>query len=324
MAAMNAEVIAIGTELLLGHTVNTNAALLSRVLAELGIPCFHHTVVGDNPERILDALRIARSRASLLLVTGGLGPTVDDITAAAIARWTARPLVYHPSLARIIRDRFRRRRLRMPAGNVRQAWLPAGARILPNPLGTAPGFIVGDSECWIAALPGVPAEMEAMARASLVPWLRAQGLAQGVVLSRTLKIACRQESAINQRVRRWLQLAPPVTVGIYAQPGEVHLRIMAQAATVTAARRAMRGVERALRRRLGAECFGADEETLESVVGALCVRRHLTLAVAESCTGGLVVDRLTNIPGSSSYVRGGMIAYDTETKERLRGVPRRM
>ncbi len=317
---MNAELIAIGTELLLGHTINTNAVYLSRRLAGVGIPCFHHTVVGDNPERLLEVLRIARRRASLLILTGGLGPTVDDVTVATVARFLHGPLVHHPAIARTIRQRFTRRHLRMPAGNLRQAWLPHGARPLPNALGTAPGFIRQDGDGWIVAFPGVPAEMEAMVERSFMPWLRARGLGRGVVRSRTLKIAGQPESAIDARVRPWLRLPPPVTVGIYAQPGEVHLRIMASAPTERAAQQAIARVERALRARLGFDCFGADEETLESVAGALCVRRRLTLAVAESCTGGLVTDRLTNIPGSSAYVRAGIMAYSNDVKERVLGV----
>ena len=323
-ATMNAEIIAVGTELLLGHTVNTNAAWLSRLLAGLGIHCFHQTVVGDHPARIRAALQAARARADLVILTGGLGPTVDDVTAAAVAHVLHRPMVHHPALARAMRDRFRRRHVRRPAGNARQAWLPHGARPLPNALGTAPGFVVADGDGWIAALPGVPAEMEAMALRSLVPWVRARRMGRGLVRSRTLKIAGQLESAVNVRVRRWLRMRPPVTVGIYAQPGEVHLRIMAAARTGRAAQRAIARVEAPLRARLGRDCFGADEETLESVVGRWCRQRRCTLAVAESCTGGLVTDRLTDVPGSSAYVRAGVVAYSSDVKQRWLGVPSRV
>lgn len=322
---MRAEILTVGTELLLGYTVNTNAAYLSQRLAQCGVDCYRHQTVGDNAARLAEALRDASRRADLLLITGGLGPTVDDITVRTVAQAFHQPLRYDARLARAIAGQFRNRRLRMPAVNRRQAWVPRDAEILPNPLGTAPGLylrlpadasVADRACCHCFLLPGVPSEMQAITEGSILPRLR-RWQRGGTIVSRTLHVVGAPESAVDQRVARWLRLRPPVTVGIYASAGQVALRITAKAASPTAARRLIRPVERALRRGLGPLCFGADDDTLERVVGQLLVRRRATLAVAESCTGGLVMHRLTEIAGSSRYLRGGIVAYDNRVKEHV-------
>ncbi len=331
---MNAELIAVGTELLLGFTVNQDTAFLGRVLAGLGIPCRRQVTVGDNPGRLAQALRTGLRRADLVITCGGLGPTVDDVTLGTIARVARRKLIPHPATRRAIQARFRRIGIPMPASNLRQALLPRGASVFPNSVGTAPGFLLkiqnlkGSDPAGsdpkvpkvLVALPGPPAELIPMVQRHLVPLLRRHA-GRGVILSRTLKSTGLTESEVDARVRDLLALAGPVTVGIYAHPAQVDLRITARARNPRAARALIRRVERRIRSRLGNGIFGADDETLEEVVGRLLRKRKLNLSIAESCTGGLVAERITRIPGASDYFRGGVVAYANSAKERPIGVP---
>ncbi len=338
---MNAEVIAVGTELLLGFVVNTDTVFLGRALAGLGIGCYHQVTVGDNPDRLEEAIRTALARADLVITCGGLGPTVDDITLETISRATGRPLVLNQAILRRIRGRFARLGIRMPKANARQAFLPRGAAVFPNTSGTAPGFLLGVHSAryrrrgrsssqiglgplprtrYLAALPGPPKELIPMAQKHLLP--RLKRMAGGaVILSRTLHLTGLTESEADAKVRDLLALEGAATVGIYAHPGQVDLRITARAAARAGAQRLIAGVERRIRSRLGPFIYGADEETLEGAVGALLRRRRQTLAVAESCTGGLLGHRVTDAPGSSDYFRGGVIAYANLLKEGVLSVP---
>ena len=342
---MNAEVIAIGTELLLGFVVNTDTAYLGRVLAGLGISCWRHVTIGDNPERLAEALRTALARADLVITCGGLGPTVDDVTLETIARVTGRRLVLRRDILREIQRRFRRRGIRMPPSNRRQALLPTGAIPFPNRVGTAPGFIlklpvtlrqaqsdrlapvrgelVEPRTQLLVALPGPPAELMPMVERHLVPRLKRYTGGQ-IILSRTLRVVGLSESEVDARVRDLLALAGAVTVGIYAHAAQVDLRVTARAASRHAAERLIRGTEGKIRKRLGRLIFGADEETLEGTVGRLLEGRRSTLAVAESCTGGLVSDRITAVPGSSAYFVGGVVAYSNAMKQDHLGVSRQL
>lgn len=347
---MQAEILCVGTELLLGFQVNDDAAAVGRALARLGISCYRHVTVGDNPARLEQAIRESSARADLVVTCGGLGPTVDDVTLETIARATGRRLRLDSRLLRTIRVRFRKAGIRMPQGNTRQAYLPEGARPFPNAHGTAHGFLLRTSERparWLAALPGPPSELNPMLerhlvpalrrltkgacpkRAPKVPGLRKKGLPQpegwerkaGTFHSRTLKATGLTESEINARVRDLLGLEGAVTLGIYAKAGEVALRITARAGSPAAARRRMAGLERDLRRRLGTLIFGADEETLEGAAVRVLKRKRLTLAVAESITGGLIGHRVTRVPGASDVFVGGVAAYANALKEGLLGVP---
>lgn len=333
---MNAELIAIGTELLLGYTVNSDTVYLSRVLAELGIDCYHHVTVGDNRQRLAEAIRTALSRADLVITCGGLGPTVDDVTLETIASVTGRRLLLNPTILRRMEARFRCLKIAMPKTNVRQAMIPEGAVIFPNQTGTAPGFMIKRGQtllapkgsdplriCLLIALPGPPSELIPMVEKHLIPRLR-QYAGKTVIHSKTLKVVGLTESAVDVKVRDILALKGKVTVGIYAHPGEVELRITAKAASAAAGEQLIGAVERRIRKRFKGLIFGADEETLEQVAGKLLKRRHLTLAVAESCTGGLIGHRLTEVPGSSDYFRGGVVAYAHSLKSAFGDVPARM
>ncbi|MBI3323015.1 MAG: competence/damage-inducible protein A [Candidatus Omnitrophica bacterium] len=338
---MRAEIIAVGTELLLGFVVNTDTVFLGRTLAGLGIGCHRQVTVGDNPRRLEEAIRAALARADLVITCGGLGPTVDDITLETISRATGRRLALNRAILRRIRRRFARLGIRMPSHNARQALIPEGAVVFPNTIGTAPGFLLPLSSSrkrgsprsrgipafagmttpkFLAALPGPPKELIPMATRHLIPRLRR--MAGGVViLSRTLHLTGLTESEVDGKVRDLLALEGALTLGIYAHAAQVDLRVTARAAGRARARRAIAGVERRIKKRLGPFIYGADDETLEGAVGALLRRRRQTLAVAESCTGGLLGHRVTEAPGSSDYFRGGVVAYANALKEAPLSVP---
>jgi len=313
--------VAIGTELLLGFTVNSDTAFLGRRLAALGVDCYSHVTVGDNPMRLAEAIRTAFTRADWVITCGGLGPTVDDITLPTLAKTIGRPLVLDRAIATQIRERFVRLGISMPQANLRQAYVPRGAVVLPNRIGTAPGFLLPVRKKLLIALPGPPNELELMFTEQAIPWLTRHYRLTGVLLSRTVKLSGITESEVDERVKDLLKLRGDVTVGIYAHPAQVDLRITAKGATPAAAQKAIARVETDIRRRLGPLVYGADEETLEGVVGARLAQQRKTLAVAESCTGGLIGHRLTQVPGSSTYFLGGVVAYANALKTGILRVP---
>jgi nicotinamide-nucleotide amidase len=316
---MEAELLTIGSELMSGSTVNTNAAFLARRLAEAGIPCQRQVAVSDDRASLSRALREALDREEVLITTGGLGPTFDDLTMACLAEMTGRPLVFHRAVARAIRRFYAQRHRRLQRAALRQAWLPQGGQPLPNPLGTAPGLWLRLPQQLLIALPGVPWEMRAILERSVLPRLKRLG-AWCAIESRTLRTVGLVELSIERLLRR-LKIPDTVQVGLYPQLRMVDVRLTATAGSRDAARRALSRVERPLRRALGRHLYGADEETLEGVVGALLVKRRKTLAVAESCTGGLLCDRLTNVSGSSRYLKAGVVAYHNDIKRHQLGVP---
>ncbi len=315
---MHAELLTIGSELTSGATLNTNAAYLARRLAELGIPCQRHVTVSDESQSLTAALREALARCDLLITTGGLGPTFDDLTMERIARATGRPLRFHAAVATTIRRFYSRRHRRLQRAALRQAWLPQGGQPLPNPLGTAPGLWLQLPQQRIIALPGVPREMRAIMERSVLPRLKRLGAGRAIE-SLTLRTAGIVELSIEAMLRR-LRIPPNVQVGLYPHLRMVDVRLTATAPSRSAARRALARVERPLRRALGDDLYGTGEDTLEAVIGRLLVTHRKTLAVAESCTGGLVCDRLTNVSGSSRYLRAGIVAYHNDIKRRQLGV----
>ena len=315
---MRAELLTIGSELVSGATVNTNAAYLCRRLAEIGLPCQRQTAVSDERGNLLTTLREALSRAEVLITTGGLGPTFDDLTMETIAEATGRPLRYCAAAAATIRRFYSRRHRMLQRAALRQALLPEGGRPLPNPLGTAPGLWLQLPECLLIALPGVPREMQAILERVVLPQLRRlPGLP--AVVTRTLRTVGLVELEIERCLRR-LRVPEGVEIGLYPHLRAVDVRLTAALASRHAAQRAVMRLERALRRALGAVVYGTGEETLEEAVGHLLVTRRKTLAVAESCTGGLVTDRITNVSGSSRYLRGTVVAYHNDLKRGCLGV----
>jgi nicotinamide-nucleotide amidase len=318
---MSAEILCIGTELLLGNITNGNARWIAEQLAALGIAHHRQLVVGDNRERLITELQAAPQRCRVLITTGGLGPTPDDLTTEAIAAAFGAPLVEHPQVWAEIQARLAARGRPCAASNRRQAFLPAGAALLPNPTGTAPGMIWSPRpDFTILTFPGVPSEMRAMWKATAAPWLQAAGLAEGVFASRMLHFWGVGESNLAEQMADLLEGTNP-TVAPYAGSGEVKLRITARAATAEAAAQLLEPVEAEIRSRTGALCFGADEASLASVVLDQLRRRGQTLAVAESCTGGGLGAALAAVPGASDVLLGGVIAYANSVKEGLLGVP---
>ncbi|HEY9810817.1 MAG TPA: competence/damage-inducible protein A [Halomicronema sp.] len=317
---MSAEIICVGTELLLGDILNTNAQFLAKELAALGIAHYYQTVVGDNPDRLKQVINIAKNRAQILIFTGGLGPTPDDLTHETIADFFVTPLIERPDIIADISQKYSARARVMADSNRKQALIPQGAEILPNPTGTAPGIIwQPQANLTIFTFPGVPKEMHRMWRETAVPFLKNQGWGKNVIYSRTLKFWGISESTLAEKVGSFLDLSNP-TVAPYASQGEVKLRVTAKAASQEEAQDLIGPVQAQLKEIAGLDYFGADEETLATVVGQLLLNKGQTLGVAESCTGGGIGKMITDVAGSSAYFLGGVISYDNQVKISLLGV----
>jgi nicotinamide-nucleotide amidase len=317
---MAAEVICVGTELLLGDILNSNARYLAIELAALGVPHFYQTVVGDNLDRVHSAIEIASARSSILIFTGGLGPTPDDLTTEAIASYFKTPLVEHPEVIANIEQKFAQIGREMTPSNRKQALQPAGAQLLPNPSGTAPGMIWQPrAGLTILTFPGVPRELYRMWRDTAVSFLKTQGYGQSSIYSRSLHFFGVSESALAEKVDRLFDSTNP-TVAPYAGNGQVRLRVAAKASSEAAAQLLIEPVVAEIKQIAGDDYFGSDDDTLASVVGELLRAKGQTLAVAESCTGGGLGQMLTEIPGSSDYFMGGIISYANRVKIDLLGV----
>lgn len=316
----SAEIICVGTELLLGDILNSNAQFLAQQLAILGIPHYYQTVVGDNVERLKAAVAIARDRSRILIFTGGLGPTPDDLTTETLAAFFGQPLTERPEVIDDITHKFASRGRLMTPNNRKQALLPQGADVLPNRTGTAPGMIwEPEPGLILLTFPGVPSEMKQMWQETAAPFLRSRGLGQAIIHSRTLRFWGIGEATLADKVAPLFDLQNP-TVAPYAGQGEVRLRISAKTASEAEAIALIEPIEAQLRAIGGEDCYGADDDTLASVVGQLLLTQGHTLAVAESCTGGGLGHLLTAVSGSSRYFWGGVIAYDNQVKQSLLGV----
>lgn len=317
---MTAEIICVGTELLLGEILNSNARFLAGELARLGIPHYFQTVVGDNIERIHQVLALAVERSHLIIFTGGLGPTPDDLTTEAIAQFFNAPLTERPEVLQDISEKFAQRRRQMTANNRKQALLPQGAQVLPNPTGTAPGLIWEPQPgVTILTFPGVPSELYHMWQQTAVPYLHSQGWGRQVIHSQVLRFWGIGESALATKVADFFTLTNP-TVAPYAAAGEVRLRLSARADSEAAAIALIEPVAAQIRTIAGMDYFGQDEATLASTVGELLKVQGQTVAVAESCTGGGLGAMLTAAPGSSAYFYGGVITYANGAKVKQLGV----
>lgn len=303
---MPAEIVSIGTELLLGEIVNTNAAYIARMLTTIGLDLYYETTVGDNEARIAAVLKQALQRSGVVIATGGLGPTVDDVTREAVAAATGRPLETRPELIGEIESFFRRRGTQMTENNLRQARLPKGAIVVHNPVGTAPAFIVEDQQGIIITLPGVPSEMRYLMENAVLPYLREKLGLKGVIRVRNLHTCSIGESQVDHLIGD-LETASNPTVGLAAHPGQTDVRITAKADSEGEAQRLIAEMEAEVRRRLGDVVYGADDETLEGVVIGLLERRNRTLAVVESVTGGALTSRLTAAAKGNTHFKGGLI-----------------
>ena len=318
---MGSEILTIGTELLLGQIVDTNASWISQRLAEAGIDVFYKTTVGDNWSRIEAALRLAMSRADVIIMTGGLGPTEDDLTRDVLAAVLNRPLRLDSAVLRHIEERFARRKMAMTENNRKQAMVPEGAEVLHNPRGTAPGLFLKEPECVFVCMPGVPAEMKPMLAEQVIPRVREAFGIKGRIVSRVLKACGISESRLDHLIGDYFREMRNPTIGVLAHAGEIHVRLTCKGGDPEEIARKLDELEAKIRARLGHLIFGRDDERLEALVGRLLRDRKATLAVAESCTGGLIANRLTDITGSSDYFERGVVAYSALAKEQLLGVP---
>ena len=317
---MKAEIISLGTELLLGSILNTNARFISQKLAEIGLDLYYQTTIGDNPSRLTESIKKAVGRSDVVIITGGLGPTVDDITIETISKLTGRRLVLNEKVLEDLKDYFKLRRLKVPAESLRQAYMPEGATIIRNTVGTAPGIITEYKGKMIICLPGPPRELEPIFENKIMPYIKKEFKGTWVIISRTIKTTGLAESQVDKKVRDLLKLRPPTTVGIYAKLGEVDLTIMAKAESVKKAADAIERVEKKIRQRLKWHIFGHDDDTLEGSAANILNKKKIKLAIAESCTGGLVANRLTDVSGSSKYFLMGIVAYSNDIKTNILGV----
>ncbi len=310
---MRAQIMSVGTELLLGQIVDTNAAYLAQYLSALGIDLYWQATVGDNLGRLTDELRRAWERADLIVMTGGVGPTEDDLTREGIAALLGEQMAVDPALEAHLRSWFGRRGQTMPERNLKQATLIPSAQALPNPIGTAPGWWVEKDGHVIVAMPGVPVEMRKMWEEQAVPRLQARLPGGGVILSRTLKCIGIGESAAEELIHPLIASVNP-TLATYAKQDGVHLRMTAKATTRDEAEALLAAFEPRVRELVGDYVYGVDDETLAEVIGRHLRLRGLSLATMESLTGGLLANQITDVPGSSDYFRGGIVAYTAEAK----------
>ncbi len=320
---MRCEIIAVGTELLMGQIVNSNGAGLARELAGLGIGVYYQTVVGDNEERLAAAFSLALTRAELIIFSGGLGPTDDDITRETVARVLGLPLEQSDIWVEKLNEFFRRVNRPVAQSNLRQAMLPRGGKLFLNDRGTAPGIFLEHEGKIIVLLPGPPGELFPMFKRQVVPLLQEklkQDDEQAILQSRILRVTGLGESVIAERIKDVLGRQGNPTIAPLAKGGEVHLRITARADSGAAAERLLEEKAVEIREILGDAIYGEGDEGLEFSVARLLREKERTIAVAESCSGGLLSHRLTNVPGSSVYMLLGLVTYSNEAKENLLGV----
>ena len=318
---MNAEVITVGTELLLGQIIDTNAVYLSKKLAEIGVNLYYKTTVGDNKGRLKGALSIAKDRADLIIVTGGLGPTVDDITREAFAEFAGKKLVLDEGSLKKIQIMFSAWSKKMPEVNKVQAYFPENAYVIENKNGTAPGFIMEDESKFYAVMPGVPMEMHPMMEKVVIPrLLEKTGNLHKVIKYTTLKAVGLGESLINQKIEDLFKASANPSIALLAHQAEVDIRITAKADSEEQAYSMIKPLKKDIYERVGPNIFGEDEDTLESKAGELLLEKKMKISTAESCTAGLLASRLTNVAGSSGFFEGGVNTYSNESKIKILGV----
>ena len=318
---MQCELLMIGTEMLLGQIQDTNATFMGRVLAENGIGLYQKTTVGDNPQRIGDALIAALNRSDVVLTSGGLGPTEDDITRECIANVLDRPLEFRQDLYDTLVERFTRNRFLLTENNKKQAYAPQGAQSIPNPNGTAPGIIVEDARGTIIAMPAVPGELMPMMTDSVIPYLREKFGMRGIIHSRVLKICGIGESRVDTAIGDIMRNQANPTVGVLAYPDNVQIRVTAHAETLEEANTLIDAVDAQLRDRLPGLIMGTNDDTIEKVVDDLFAKRGWTLAIAEEATGGTLVHRL-NAANAQSIAGAFVIRRNATTDGDLEALAR--
>ncbi len=314
----SAEIIAVGTEILLGEITNTDAVTVAQALSELGINAYYQTVVGDNPERLRECIKIAKSRADIIITTGGLGPTFDDLTKQVAAEAFGKKLVLNEEELEKIRGYFDRLGRTMTENNARQAYLPEGCTVLPNDWGTAPGCAIEDEGKILIMLPGPPRECKPMVKYRMVPYL--SKLSDAHLVSHGIHIYGMGESEVESKISSFAETMTNPTLAPYAKYGEVLLRVTGKAKTEEEADALTRPVIEKVKDILGDVVYGVDVPSLHEAAFNILKAKGLTLATAESCTGGLCAKLMTDIPGSSEVFRGGICAYTNEIKINLLGI----
>lgn len=316
---MTVELISVGTEILLGNIVNTNAAYLAEQCAGLGLSCYFQSVVGDNEERLGMVLKSAMERSDIVILSGGLGPTEDDLTKETAAKVCGRELIMDEAWKERIAEYFAAKGITPTENNWKQAQVPQGAIVLDNPNGTAPGIIIEQENTKVILLPGPPNELLPMFEESVRPYL--EKLTPGVIYSQTVKICGVGESMAETRVKDLIDAQTNPTLATYAKTGEVHIRVTASAEDAKEAKKLTKPMVKELKARFGADIYTTEEEvTLEKAVLDLLLANKLTLTCAESCTGGLLSARLVNVPGSSEVFKSGLVTYSNKAKRKLLGV----
>lgn len=316
---MIVEIISVGTEILLGNIVNTNAAYLSEKCAALGLSCYYQDVVGDNEERLLGVIRTALSRADILLLSGGLGPTQDDLTKETAAKAIGRPLYMHEPSKEMIAAFFKQRGIEITENNWKQAMMPEGCIVVDNPNGTAPGVIMEDNGKHIVLMPGPPNEMIPMFENSIMPYLNE--LQPGIIYSQTVKISGVGESKAESMVEDLINAQDNPTIATYAKTGEVHLRVTARAEDEKEAKKMVKPLIKELKGRFGNSIYTTQEDvTLEKAVVELLLANSLTVCTVESCTGGMLAARLINVSGVSEVFKAGYITYSNKAKRKILGI----
>ncbi len=316
---MTVELICVGTELLLGNIVNTNAAYLSEKCAALGLSCYFQTVVGDNEERLMQVLKCAAERSDLVILCGGLGPTEDDLTKEVAAKYGGKKLVVDDHSMERIAEYFTKRDLKPTENNWKQAMIPEQAIVFDNHNGTAPGMAIELEHVRLILLPGPPNELMPMFEESVIPYL--EKLTEDTIVSRTVKLCGVSESKVETMVKDLIERQNNPTIATYAKTGEVHIRVTAKAKNDKDASQLMKPIVKELKSRLGGDIYTTDERvTLEKAVVDLLVENDLTFSCAESCTGGMLSARLINVPGVSEVYKAGFVTYSNKAKRKHLGV----
>lgn len=318
---MKAEIISIGSEILRGQITDTNANFIAQKLAELSIDLNYISAVGDNQKMLLSLLKKALSRSDLIITTGGLGPTEDDITYQVIAKTLHLKLIKSPEAEKNLKRILHSIKIKLSPSNLKQAYLPEGAKVIINKYGTAPAMILEKDNKIISSFPGVPYEMKKLIEENLIPYLKEKFPPSVIKKSKTLKITGLGESSVNELIRNYINEQTNFSFGIYANPEDIQIQITTQSPTEKEVDQLLQFSSNQLTKILGNYVYGTDQQSLEEVVGNLLKAKNIKVAVAESCSGGMLGEMITNIPGSSEYFQGGVISYNAKIKEELLKVP---
>ena len=318
---IKAQVICIGNEILLGHIKNTNSGYISKNLSDIGIKTTRQLSISDDPEDIICSIKKSLIDSDLIVLSGGLGPTVDDLTLECISKALNKKLILRKEVASHIKGHFAKRKLKMPVNNLRQALIPEGAKYILNNIGSAPGLIIPLQRKALIALPGVPFELYPMFKKTILPYLIKRFQPDRVIKSRVIKITGLPESKVNEKIEDILKISGNVQMGIYPHPEEITVKITVTEKNKKKANAVIKKIENKIRSRLKDYIFGYDDDKLEEIVGKILLKRKMTLSIAESCTGGLLSSRITDTPGSSRYFRMGLAVYSDASKNKFLNIP---